>query len=710
MYMKKIITLFVFSLLAANNAHSNSFFLETPKEKSFAKSQKNNPVFLANEEPRNIDVLNYDLELDWVEILPSTKDEPEKRWWNGKIKITLTPLENNLSVVELDAVKLKINSVKIDDYLLAEVPSNDDGKLKIPLETPINTSDTVSITIEYVYDNPENRGFSHRNSPIESGVPAETVRPSAGTLSQTNNSRYWFPCNDRPSDKAIFTAKVTVPLGITAVSNGILDSTVENYDWLSMKWTETFFWRSIEPMPPYLFTVAASEYTLHKEKIKINSTTDDSLDVYYYVWGEDWEGDNFNAKNALSQTEKTMIIFGDLFGDYPFSHYGVAVVDYSHLGFWSVGMEHQTLTTVSRRWFNTIFSVPEFSGFAHEIAHHWFGNLVTCHTWKDVWIQEGAASWLESIYAERIGDTVDKEKYYNQQLNHRRTYLKHIEQNPIIFETPIYGLDDETGIFQFSSLAYTKASWVYHQLREFFNGWFNDEELFFSYMRELLDSHRFGTITTEQFIDFWDLKFKTPYNFMELFLSQWIYSAGHPKYEINSHSEIIDNGMYNIISVTLKQVQNVPNVPSIFLMPLEILFYKNDEIVHTKNVWNISNHETFDFVLDFDIDSVSLNHKKALFEIVENKHTNINEYSKNAKRIFPNPLINTNEFFVELEDETLRSIEFIDVLGQSIKEGFEIKQINNSLATVKINSLENGFYFIKLNGKYYEKLMIFNGK
>ena len=713
--MKKIITITLFVLLTVSKAYSSNFFIEIPKQKTFANfdNNKNNyDRFLANEEPRNIDVLSYDLEIDWVEILPSTKDEPEKRKWNGKIKITLTPLENNLTYIELDAVKLKINAIKINDFPLAEIPTNENGILKIPLEEPINTSDTVSLIIEYLYDNPGNRGFSHRNTPYASNFPPETERPSAGTLSQTNDSRYWFPCNDRPSDKAIFTVKATVPYGLTAVSNGILDSTVINYvD--DERYSESFFWRSIEPMPPYLFTVAASEYTLHKEKIKLNSTSNDSVEVYYYFWEEDWEGDNdsFNVKRALQPTEKTMIIFSDLFGDYAFSNYKIAVVEYSHLGFGSVGMEHQTLSTVSRRWFRTFFPVPEFPGFAHELAHHWFGNLVTCHTWKDVWIQEGAASWMQSIYAERIGDTLDKNKYYEQQLAHRASYLNHISQNPIVFETPIYGLDDETGIFSFSSLAYGKASWIFHQLKEWSREWFSvDDEGFFSLVRELLDRHRFGTITSEQFVDFWVDYYPSWSKYtMRRFLEQWIYSAGHPQYEIFSNSKMNDDEKYDV-TVTLEQVQNAPNVPDVFVMFLEMLFYKNDSIVHTIRVPNSLKSHTYNFVLDFDIDSVSLDIRKALFEIVSNNHTSIKEDFYTVRNIYPNPLINATEFFVELENEPLKSIEIIDVLGRSIKEGFEIEQTNNFLATVRINSLKNGFYFVKLNNKYYEKLMIINGK
>jgi len=737
--MRKIIPIFIFSIIAViatvNKTYSYNFFLENPTvykpsssrakgvaisdnlqgiatQTKFARndrhSSKNDPVFLANEEPRNYDVLNYDLEIDWVEILPSTSQEPEKRKWNGKIKIKLTPLENNLNFVELDAVRLKINSIKIAENYLEEIPSNENGILKVPLETPINIGDTVNIIIEYLYDNPENRGFGHRNSPFQN-LPLQTTRPSAGTLSQTNNSRYWFPCNDRPSDKAIFTVKATVPFGMLAASGGILDSTVVNYA-EDEPFSESFFWRNIEPMPPYLFTVAASEYNLKIDKIKVNSTSDDSLEVYYYFWEEDWEGENFNFKRANSLTEKTIMIYSDLLGDYPFSKYGVAVVDFTPLGFNSVGMEHQTLTTVSRFWLASYLPVPLFPGFAHEIAHHWFGNLVTCHTWKDVWIQEGAASWLQGIYAERIGETVDKNLYYNQQLNHRLTYLNAINSNPIIFEMPIYGLDDEDGIFKFSGLAYNKASWIYHMLRE----WIVDDDLFFSYMRELLDNHRFGTITTEQFIDFWVEKLATvgnifsftPESIRKQFLEQWIYSAGHPQYEISPAGNC---DQYDL-SITLNQIQNAPNVPDVFLMPLEILFYKNDAIWYTYRILNYEKTQTFCFPFFWtDVDSVSLNLKKSLFEIVKN-NTNINENSKITKNIFPNPLINSNEFFIELENESLKSIEIIDVFGRTARDKFEVKKINNSLATVKINSLKNGFYFIKLNDKYYEKLVISNGR
>ena len=706
--MKKIIAFLGLSVLLATKIYSSHFFVEPFKEKNFANIPKNDNRLLANEAPRNIDVLSYDLEVDWVEILPSTKDEPEKRKWNGKIKIVLTPLENNLSVVELDAVKLQINSIKINDNPLENIPSNADGILKIPLENPINTTDTIAIIIDYLYNNPENRGFGHRNSPIPlpPHISIGTHRPSAGTLSQTNNARYWFPGNDRPSDKAIFTAKATVPYKMTAASNGILDSTTINYvD--GERYSETFFWRNTEPMPTYLFTIAASEYTSTKGKIKMNSTSDDSVDVEYYYWEEDWDGSNtHNVQRMLAPTEKTMMIFSDLFGDYAYPKYGVAIVDYSHLGFNSVGMEHQTLSTVSRNWVRSFLQVPEFIGFAHELAHHWFGNLVTCHTWKDLWFQEGAASWLEAIYAERIYETVDKNRYYNQQLNHRLSYFNHIASNPIVFETPMYGLDDETGIFTLSSLVYAKASWIYHQLRELVG----DEKLF-PLMRELLNNHRFGSISTEQFVDFWVEKVPNPPLDLPLriFLEQWIYQAGHPQYAISSSSAINDNQRYDI-SITLTQTQVAPNVPAVFVMPLEILFYKNNAIVHTENILNNVREDFLNFTVDADIDSISLNHRKFLFQIIENNHTNIAENHFVSLKIHPNPAINTDEIFIELQNEPLQSIEIIDVLGRTVKEGFDIIQANNFLATVRISSLESGFYFVKLNNRHYEKLMIIKHK
>ena len=732
---------FVSSILSLN-VWANGFFLEPIKERNFAiskqkydnkkeydKQRNQRNQFQSDELPRKYNVLNYDLYVDWVGILLSEKNEPDKRKWQGKIKIKLTPIENNLSLIELDAVELQINEIFINDIELENIPAISNGILAIPLNNPININDTVTLNIHYEYNNPLNRGFCHRNTGYYT-MPSQTEGISvASTMSEPSDARYWFPCNDRPDDKAIVSITVKVPVGFKAASNGILDSIVQIDETDNDKDNvpaEIYYWSSIEPISSYLMAISASTYSLKNFWIKKNSTVNpnatknDSVEIQYYIWEEDWEGNQniYNAQKALNQTEKTMHIFSDIFGDYAFSKYGVAITDYSLLGYAGLGMEHQTITTVTRNWLRN--NNPAYSSFAHELAHHWFGNLVTCKTWKDIWFQEGGASWSESIYREFFYN--DKPSYYINQYSHKQFYLDQCDKKPYIFITPIYDLNADEVFDDYSEIAYSKASWVYHQLREMLG-----DDIFFPLIKKLFDEFRFDNISTEQFINFFienidSLKLELP-NFeppmdLSIYFRQWIYKAGHPIYSIISECQKIndnDNEKYNVTvnieQIQIEKIQDNEIVPNVFVMPLELEFYQNKKKIFTKNILNNELKQTFNFEFDNLCDSVSINSDKALFEIKSNDHLEIddnNEMASFIKLIYPNPLRNGN-LFIELQNNFNMplNIKIFDIFGIELNAKCEIKMINDKLILINVDLLNNGIYFVNLNSNKLSKLIIF---
>lgn len=718
--MKNFILLFILlvaaSFILSINLFASGFFLTPVKERNFANNnnKNNHNQFQSNEIPRNYDVLNYDLDVDWVDILLSEKNEPDKRKWNGKIKIKLTPLENNFSLVELDAVELQINKIFINEIELENIPDNSSGILPITLNNPININDTITLDIHYEYNNPVNRGFCHRNTELNMSSQTEGISV-ASTLSQPNDARYWFPCNDRPSDKAIVSIVVKVPAGFKAASNGVLDSIVlvnSLVEGIDKVLAEIYYWHSAEPMPPYLMTIAASTYDLKSFWIKKNSTTTDSVEIQYYIWKEDWDGsvNSYNAEKSLNQTEKVMHILSDIFGDYAYSKYGVATVDYSFLNSPAVGMEHQTMTTVSRWWIRNA-GFP-YDAFAHELAHHWFGNLVTSETWKDIWFQEGAVSWLEAVCREKVYDFEDtKELYYNHMyLPHRQYYLSMCERDSIYFTTSMYGIDDDEIFEIYDVLVYSKASWVYHQLREMLG-----DDIFFPLLKKLLDEFRFSNISTEQFVNFFVENVENPLVDLEIYFTQWVYKAGHPIYSIISDcsKNATSESEYNL-AVEIKQIQDDEAVPDVFVMLLELEFYRNKQKIHTANILNNEREQIFNFVFDTAIDSVSINEKKALFEIETNYHTRISDnYFSKGLKFYPNPLRNGSEIFIELDnsivvlDNSINfGIEIFDIFGRKINSECEINIINSKLISINVDLLNNGIYFINFNKRNFNKFII----
>lgn len=641
---------------------------------------------------RNYDVLSYHLYVDWSKILTSTKDEPEKRNWRAFIEIKVISKVDSLQEFSFDCRGLQIDSVLLienwngDIYYISVEPQIPNDSLVITLPFSVAKNDSVRFVIRYNYVNPKNIGFYHRNTPYDTIYTPQTEHPVAGTLTEPNGSRYWFPCNDVPNDKALFSCEVIVPAGYMAVSNGLLDSIGGSYGGV-------YAWSSKYPMPPYLFTIVASDYSQTIENYAINGVP---IPVHYYYWEEDWEGEDYNAKRMLSTTERTLQVFDSLFGKYPFEKYGVVSEDFTYLGYKSLGMEHQTLTSVSRSWFRSNLAVPNFTSFAHELGHHWIGNYVTCDTWQDIWFNEGGATWMEALYLEHIRDTVSIWEYKNHLFNNRRNYLKLISDHPETYSRVIHKLSDDA-IFDYTPLVYSKAAWIFHHLREYLG-----DDLMFPFMRELLEKYAYGNISTQQFIDFFDAKVKEwdsdTHLDMQQFIGQWVYEAGHPKYAITSSIQ------QNTATLQLEQVQNAENVPEVFQMYLQIDFLKDNEVVHSERVENYERIQSYHFELNKSFDSLALNLYTGLLEVVS--HNSVAENNDNINiGIYPNPANNT--FVVENENANIESVQLFKMTGEDITSHFSISY-SGRLCEIRPTSKMNAVVFVRINGQQTVKIEIRN--
>ena len=654
---------------------------------------------------RNYDVLRYDLFVDWSNILKSNKGELEKREWNAIMKITLVPTVDNLTSIELDAVKLKIDNIDINivNMSVAVGPVDItifDGKINIYmsfLDYVISPQDTIQLKIDYTYTNPYNKGFSYRNS--SDHFPPDFIHdidvPSAGTLNEPQNARCWLPCNDVPNDKALWSIAVNVPVGMKAVSNGSLDSSVVYND------NETFYWSSKHPLPPYLMTIAAADYELHTERMQINSTDTDSVDVYYYTFPGDWEGENgCSAERNLSPTQKAIQIFSDLFGNYPFEKYGYATVDYTYLGFRSLGMEHQTITTSNRYWVKDFVPVPGWTGFAHELGHHWFGNMVTCNKWTDIWFNEGGATWTEAIYLERIKGYIDTTAYFNFMRSRRESYIDYSkkESNFYIPVGKIY--DPEFALFNHSILTYSKSSWIFHHLRILLG----DE--IFPLCKKLLEQYKFSNISVDEFADFFvDNVPNPPHNIdMKKFIEQFIIYGGHPQYAINSN--IISENAPFIVNMNLTQTQKkTDNIIDDFLMYIKVDFIDaEDNLIKSEYIVNDKQEQDYTFILDEKPSKIIFDTTRALVEIIENNLIGIDEYADNVIKIFPNPL-QKSEINIA-SDLDIDSIIIIDLYGNIILDNLQISKHFNNKYTLLLPNIEAGTYFLIINNKNIYKLII----
>ncbi len=455
--------------------------------------------------------------------------------------------------VEGDAVSYKLNN-----YLLS-----------LELNKTFNIGDTIEVIIEYE-GIPRNEGFyagfwfgSHRafSSP-------ETYSPVVYTLSEPFAARSWWPCKDDPTDKPdAMDIFITIPETIYnghklyAVSNGTLISLIENENQ-----TRTFHWHEQYPIATYLVSLAISNYQIYSEWYV--TTENDSMPVIYYVYPEKTE----NALAFYDSTVDMIQTYSDLFVPYPFfeEKYGMA-----NFG-WGGAMEHQTVSSMGMMSFWVV---------AHELAHQWFGNLVTCADFHHIWLNEGWATYSEAIYAEKLHGSDNYHSYMN--------FIAYYGLGKTIY------VEDPLTDPIFDTIVYDKGAWVLHMLR-FVMG----DSLFFSATKSYLNDplFKYKSATTSDFQRIMEQYYGSDLNW---FFQQWIYGMGYPKYNYSWTYEQV--GDYYDIDLTIEQVQEISGSEEVFTMPLDVEILQFPGVVRdTLQVWNDKRIQSFHLVTDLKPAEVEL--------------------------------------------------------------------------------------------------------
>lgn len=412
--------------------------------------------------------------------------DPAKRFVAGEITSYFLPkvddfttihfdFSDSLSVKEATANGLPLNTQHANNLLTIELPYS------------LNTGQLDSVTIAYE-GVPSSTGFGAFEQNQHNG------QPIIWTLSEPYGAREWWPCKQNLNDKIdsidIF---VTTPLGNRVASNGLLISTTEVDD------QATFHWKHRYPIPAYLIAIAVTNYAAYSDFVPVENGED--IEVLNYVYPENLEA----AKERTKDIINVMDLFNNLFGLYPF-----ADEKYGHAQFgWGGGMEHQTMS------FMGTFS---YALQAHELAHQWFGNKVTCGSWEDIWLNEGFATYLTGISYENLGS----ENLWNAW---KTITTDKVTQEP---DGSVW-VSDTTSVSRIFNgrLSYDKGAMLLHMLRwemgdqDFFqalNNYLNDPEISFSYARTAdLQRH---------------LEMQSGRDFSEFF-KDWFYGQGHPSYALN---------------------------------------------------------------------------------------------------------------------------------------------------------------------------------
>ena len=445
-----------------------------------------------NETQKVNDILHYNLKVDL---------DTENEIIAGHIIITGIPKN-----ITSDKIILNFN----DGFEVSELTLNgektfyiyQDDKIKITPNLAI--ADTFKISIKYK-GQPESLGFGSFN------FSENEEKPVVYSLNEPIYASTWFPCNDLPSDKVLLDLFITNDSSMVSVSNGILVGKA------SQNGKTTYHWKTTYPISTYLISIFSADYEYFQDQyISVNN---DTMSIDYFVFAEDLE----DAKKDFAMHPRAIKHFSELFGEYPFieEKYGVAQF------MWSLGaMENQTITGIGK---NFVSGNQFFTGIlVHELAHQWWGNAVTLESWKDIWLNEGFATYSEALYWEKENGP-----------SSLRSTLRS-------FNTNFSG----TKLFDpkklFSRIIYNKGAWVLHMLRRELG-----DEKFFEILKTYFETYKYKNASTKDFIE---LTKSISNKDLTKFFDQWVYSGeGKIELEYNYIQELRDSFYY--ITISLDQVQ-----------------------------------------------------------------------------------------------------------------------------------------------------------
>ncbi|MBK8467272.1 MAG: M1 family metallopeptidase [Chloracidobacterium sp.] len=450
----------------------------------------------------------------------------------GDTTVSLKPLAAGFRVVELDAVSLAFDSVKLESSgidLQYKVVSD---KISITLDKAYGPDDLISIRLKYTASPKKGVYFVAADEKHSSQV---------WTQGEAEEARHWFPSFDFPSDKATTEEYITAEKGETVIGNGELLDKIENENG-----TVTWHYKMPVPHSIYLVSFVIGKYTKIEDRHK-----ETPLGFYVYP------GKEGTALKAFGDTKKMLAVFEELTGvPFPFNKYDQTVVSQFKFG----GMENITATTMS----DTDIFIADFDFgkdivtdlVSHELAHSWFGDLVTCRNWAELWLNEGFATYMEAAYLEKA---VGRDSYLGKVRTDAAVFL--VDDVVSRKRHALYNLraGDADALFDNPAVTYNKGGVVLHMLREQVG-----TDIFWRAINVYLNRHKFANVEST---DLQKVMEEVSGQNLKWFFDQWVYAAGVPQLKIGQTY----NPRTKTLAVTITQTQKIdPITPTVFRLPLDI--------------------------------------------------------------------------------------------------------------------------------------------
>ncbi len=440
-----------------------------------------------------IDVLHYDIHLNIKDFTNKTID--------GYTTITTTFKQANITQVRFDLLSLSVDSVHVNNNIHYNYNYND-TLITITLPAAVSQQDTLAFTIFYhglpVLDPSTWGGFYYTgNTAYNLGVGFESLPHNFG--------RVWFPCVDEFRDKALYDMYITTLETQMAVSGGTLMGSINNTDN-----TKTWHWKMHTVIPTYLASVAVGDYKAVNIPLIHNT---DTTQTYIYVN----PADTTKAQNSFIHLNQIFNTFVDRWGPYMWERVG-----YVGVAFNNGAMEHATNIAYPASLIDGTLTAESL--FAHELAHSWFGNLITCSTAEDMWINEGWARYSEAIFMETLYPNI------NPILDGYKTEIRDLQ-----YKTFRKAYGDDGGHFAlypmpqnitYNTTTYDKGALIVHTLRHYMG-----DDLFFNSVKQVLQEFAFKNINSAQLCD--RLSHYSGINLHDFF-DAWVYQPGYLHFSIDS--------------------------------------------------------------------------------------------------------------------------------------------------------------------------------
>ncbi len=611
-----------------------------------AKSALKKMFYRVNSNTGNYDLKYHRLEFDL---------DPSVDFISGDITSYFVAKEN-MNDITFDLADNMMVSQVLQRGNPLSFAQNANNELVITLASTQNMGVLDSLTISYSGTPVANSGFGSFEQTTHNGDPI------IWTLSEPYGALDWWPCKQDLNDKVdSIDVYITTPQfnpsneEYIAVSNGLEQSQVINGS------DKTTHFKHRHPIPAYLIAIAVTNYEVYTHTVPNNGSP---FDIVNYVYPENLG----SAQASTPVTVNIMNLFSSLFEEYPY-----ADEKYGHAQFgWGGGMEHTTVSFMGGFSRNLI---------AHELAHQWFGDKITCGSWKDIWLNEGFATYLSGLTIENLDGNAAFTAWKQQRNNS-------ITSQP---NGAVYLSDADTTnvnrIFD-GRLSYNKGSMVLHMLRkklgdvDFFQGLKN-------YLSDV--NHAYGYAKSADFISIMEA---TSGEDLTEFFNDWLYNQGYPSYTIQWHQA------GNQFHTTVSQTQSDPSV-SFFEAGLPIKVNGTMGEVLNLILDNTTNNESFSNTVNFTISSIEFDPEA---DIISKNNTVVlgipqAELPTNLM-VIPNPsprYIN----ILKTENLEVNQIRIYNTVGQLLYK-------NGWTSTIDLSSFSAGMLFVQFQtnkGIIYKRVL-----